>query len=271
MSKTVRERYASSVIWQVISFMFGSLGFIIYTPYLAASKSQYGIYSVVTGLTLYAGLFDFGFGRVGTRVGAELVGCGELEKATRVIAYSGFLSFISALVVSILVLIIAFYPDTLLSGLALSQDRSLAFGMLVLLAVSLPVNAWNNIMVACYSVRMEESIVFRFVALGNFLKLIFFVLFFMNHESNPLAYYMMIQCFNFFITLFVSVIAFRRYRLFNLSFHRHFRFSFDFFLEHRKFAFGFYAGSVIVLLALYSEMPLISRLLGVHAAGDYAI
>ncbi|MEG2340879.1 MAG: lipopolysaccharide biosynthesis protein [Odoribacter sp.] len=271
MEKSYTKTYIKIYIFQFISVLLGIVSLFIVTPYLSGNKFLFGIYSICVSLTIYFSYADLGFMTAGQKFAAECYAKDDRKSEYEIISFTGFILLIFMAVVSFVILLFAYNPHWLIAGLTKQSDVNTARWLLVILAFSSPIIAFQRILGIIYSVRMEDYKYQRILIIGNVMKILSVLVFFTNGRYMIVSYYLFFQIITLCVTVGAFVYAVLNYGYDIKNFIKNIKFNKSIFEKLKGLAFVSLFSMFCWILYYELDQIVIAKLMGPEMVSIYAI
>ncbi|CAK7004819.1 MAG: hypothetical protein PARBA_00186 [Parabacteroides sp.] len=271
MEKSYTKAYFSIYIFQFLSVVLGVLSLFIVVPYLSSNKFIFGIYSICVSLTIYFNYADMGFVTSGQKFVAEAFAKGDKKSELEIISFVTFLLLLFMSFVSLVILLFSYNPHWLISGLISLDDVEIARKLLLILAFSSPIIAFQRILSIIYSVRMEDYKYQRILIVGNLLKILSVFFFFSGGEYRIVEYYLFFQITTFVVTFVSFIYAISLYSYNIKLFLLNIRFNIVIFNKLKKLAYASLFSMLCWVLYYELDQIVIGKLMNPINVSVYAI
>lgn len=271
MEKSYTSTYIKIYIFQFISVLLGIVSLFIVTPYLSDNKFLFGIYSICVSLTIYFNYADLGFVTAGQKFAAEYYAKNDKKSEREIISFTGFILLVFMALVSLVILIFACNPHWLITGLTKDFDVRIARQLLMILAFSSPIIAFQRILSIIYSVRMEDYKYQRILIIGNMIKILSVLVFFTNGRYMIVSYYLFFQTITLCVTVYAFVYAILNYGYDIKDFFKNIKFNKLIFEKLKGLAFVSLFSMFCWILYYELDQIVIAKLLGPEIVSVYAI
>jgi len=271
IQQSYTKNYLRIYAVQILSIMLRFLSFFIVSPYITADRITYGIYTVCISVTIFLGYADLGFVSAGTKYAAECFSRGEKEEEISLIGFSNFILFIFVLIISGVFLFLSIKPEILIKDLDFGYQRDVACKLLLILAISSPLNVIHRTLQMIFNIRLQEYYITINNIVGSFFTIISVFYFFGNGHYNIVGYFLFSQIISFLVLLAGIIQAKNKYNYNFYLLFKHFKFSKKIFNYTKNLAFS--SLFVTIFWILYYEMDSIAivKFISIEAVATYAI
>lgn len=264
------SRYLKIYLWQFISILlnFGTL--FIVTPYLSSNKSLFGIYTIIVSLNIFVSYADLGFISAGLKYASESYAKGDRVEEVRIIGFVAFIFSIFIGLFFLVVLLLSFFPEIVVSGLT-PEERRISEILLLLLALFSPTFILQRMLQVAFAVRLEDYHFQRLLIASNILKILSTFYFFREGNYSLIGYFFFSQICS--VVAMVAGVWLVKKRLnydMQLLWHS-FRYSKELFQKTRKLAFSSVILTVCWILYYQLDPFFIGKISGANAVATYAI
>jgi len=243
----------------------------IVVPYISSNKDIFGVYTICISITLFLSYADLGFMSAGQKYAAEHLVRGEADMEAKLIGFVSFILLIFLILFSLLFFYLSLHPWLLIRKLVPGVEFSIASTLLLILAISTPINLLQRIVQIIFGIRLEGYIVQRINIIGSLIRILSVLWFFRIGHYNIVGYFIFAQII-LFLTVIIALISARRrynynFRLLAISIW----FSKEIFSKTKRLAFsGLY---LTIVWILYYEMDptIIGKFIGAKEVAIYAI
>jgi O-antigen/teichoic acid export membrane protein len=240
-------------------------------PRLADSPAIYGIYVIAISTNIFLTYGDFGFISAGQKYVSECFARRDLEEEIKITGFVCFVLFIFVLIFSVVVLVIAAYPQLLITKISNLHELTIASHIFFILAIFCPAVVGQRFLDITYGARIEQYIYQRISIVGSLLKIFSVLYFFDASHYDIIGYFLFCQVINLLVIIFSAAIIWRRYNYDYGLLLRSFKFTREIFDRTRKLAFASFFLTFAFILYYEMDSFVIARLLGLEKVAVYAI
>lgn len=188
-------------LWQTLSLITGFGTLFIVTPFLATNPYLFGVYSVVTAMTIFFSYADLGFLSAGIKYVSEAVIKNDRLEETKIVGFVTAVLATFVMLISLVVFIISFSPEILIKDLPNRDTQRIASSLLLIFSISSPLIIFQRSLQIIFNSRLKDYLLQRILTLFNIIKISSAFYFFSNGKYEVVGYFIFSQ-----VCLLVAVI-----------------------------------------------------------------
>jgi O-antigen/teichoic acid export membrane protein len=176
-------------LWQILSLVTGFGTLFIVTPFLSTDAFIFGIFSVVTALTMFFSYADLGFLSAGIKYVSEEIAKENKQEEITIVGFVTSILAVFVLVIAITTFVISFKPEILITGLPNEHAVNIASELLLIFSVSAPLFVMQRSLQLVFNARLKDYLFQRLLTLFNIIKIASVYYFFANGKYDIIGYY----------------------------------------------------------------------------------
>ena len=118
-------KYFKIYFWQLIALVTNLGSMFIVLPFLTVNQELYGIYAIVISVSLFFSYADIGFIYSAQKYAAEFYITNNRLGELKIIGFSIFMTSLVIIIMSLLLLIIAYDPELVIKGISSNYENFL--------------------------------------------------------------------------------------------------------------------------------------------------
>ncbi|WP_264535069.1 lipopolysaccharide biosynthesis protein [Flavobacterium sp. N1736] len=258
-------------LWQILSLISGFATLFIVTPFLATNAYLFGVYSIVTSLSLFLTYADVGFLSAGVKYASECVAREERDEEIKIIAFVTFVLTIFVSIIAIITVVFACYPHVLIKSLSDKFSEHIASVLLLVFALSTPVLILQRSVQIIFNIRLKDYLYQRIFTTANLVKISSAYFFFGNGKYMLIEYFIFTQIIGLIAVIITLYLA---RKIFNYDLTKYFKsikFSRTIYNKTRKLAFSSLFVTVSWIIFYEIDLIVIGKFIGPKAIALFSL
>ncbi len=257
--------------WQILSLISGFATLFIVTPFLTANAYLFGVYSIVTSLSLFLTYADLGFLSAGVKYASECVARDERDQEIKIISFVTFVLAIFVFIIALIILFFSWQPHILIKSLSDQLSEHVASTLLLVFALSTPILILQRSIQIIYNIRLKDYLYQRIFTSANLVKIFSAYFFFGNGKYMLIEYFIFTQ-----ITALIAVIItlLLTKKIFNYDLKKYFKsikFSKEIFNKTKKLAFSSLFVTISWIIFYEIDLLVIGKFIGPKAIALFSL
>lgn len=265
------KEYLKLYFWQIASLLLTFTSVFVVYPYLTKVPNLFGIYTLCSSLSIFLSYADLGFLSAGQKFASEYFAQKKYDDEVKVIGFTSFILFLVLIIFGITFIILSTNPELVLNKTASQIEKNIASKILLILAISVPINLLQRTSNLIFSVRLKDYLIQRINVIGNILKICSVLLFFGENKYLIVEYFIFTQFINFFSSIISMYLAKKNFN-FNtkLLFHS-FKFNNAIFIDTKKIAFASLYTTFFWIFYYELDSIVINKYLGSNSLAIFSV
>lgn len=258
-------------LWQILSLISGFATLFIVTPFLTSNAYLFGVYSIVTSLSLFLTYADLGFLSAGVKYASECVAREERENEIKIISFVTFVLCVFVSIIALISLFFAWQPHILIKSLSDEFSEHVASMLLVVFALSTPILVLQRSVQIIYNIRLKDYLYQRIFTVANLVKIFAAYFFFGNGKYMLVEYFIFTQIIAL-IAVIITLLLTKK--IFNYELKKYFKyisFSKEIFNKTRKLAFSSLFVTISWIIFYEIDLLVIGKFIGPKAIALFSL
>lgn len=271
MVDSYRKNYIQVYIWKSLSVLVNFFSFFVVVPYLSSNPTVYGIYTFCISFQLYLTYADIGFLSAGQKYAAEAYARGDQPEERNIFGFVGAVLVAMVIPFSILMVILALYPESALNGVS-EENQSIVSALFLIMAVVTPIQVLlQRLSASILMIRVKDYVASRVDVIGNTIKILSVFVFFTGGKYMIIPYFLFINLVTILCSLITLHIIKKSENYDIKGFLKSIKFSKKYFDLMKKLAFSSLGATISWIICYELDLIYIGKIYTVEAVALYAV